>query len=62
MISRMDKTAMVLQWAVYSFMPESRIPAENPNTSPLELGLEYTPSSHSRAGFEGLDTKRGIGQ
>lgn len=40
MTLRMDKTAMALQWAVYSFMPESRMPGEKPNTPALELGLE----------------------
>ena len=40
MTPRMDKTAMALQWAIHSFMPESRALGTEPSNAALSLGLE----------------------
>lgn len=39
---RMDKAAMALQWAIYSFMPESKVPIPKASNLALELGLELS--------------------
>ncbi len=36
---RMDKASMALQWAVYSFMPESIALRNDPSNEALQLGL-----------------------
>ncbi len=36
---QMDKTALALQWAIYSFMPESKVSILSGNNQALELGL-----------------------
>ena len=39
---RMDKAAMALQWAIYSFMPESKALSSKANNLALELGFHLS--------------------
>ena len=61
---RMDKASMALQWAIYSFMPESTASRHDPSNLALQLGLSLSSNIllplAAELGLKGLKQKESL--